>query len=53
MNRRIFGTIISRRQTTVPAGISEALGLSAGDKLRYESSDDGSVTLRQVPPLSR
>jgi len=52
MTHRIFGTITSKGQTTIPAEVREALGLTAGDKVRYEINDAGEVVLTKVPPFS-
>ena len=41
-----------RGQTTLPEAVRDALGLEAGDKVRYVILDEG-VMIRQVRPTSR
>lgn len=43
--------LTSKYQTTIPAPVREALGLSAGDLLAYEVTESGSVVLRKWTPI--
>jgi AbrB family looped-hinge helix DNA binding protein len=43
--------LTSKYQTTVPAPVRQALGLSKGDTIVYETKDDGTVTLHKARGL--
>lgn len=43
--------ITSKGQTTVPAGVREALHVVPGDSLVWEVQDDGTARVRRVTPL--
>ena len=43
--------LTSKYQTTVPAAVREALGLSKGDPIVFETAADGTVTVRKAMPL--
>lgn len=45
-------TVTVRGQTTLPRDVRRALGLRAGDKLRYLVLDGGEVRLLRVRPVS-
>ncbi len=45
-------TITSRGQTTLPKAVREALGLKAGDRVRY-TIEDGIVSIRPLRPIGR
>ena len=43
--------LTSKNQTTIPAPVREALGLSAGDFLSFEIISGGSVVVRKWTPI--
>jgi AbrB family looped-hinge helix DNA binding protein len=43
--------LTSKYQTTIPAPVREALGLSAGDLLAFEVIAGGSVVVRKWTPI--
>lgn len=43
--------ISSKGQTTIPAGIRDALRAAPGDSLVWEMQDDGTARVRRVTPL--
>ena len=43
--------LTSKNQTTIPAPVREALGLSAGDLLSFEIMAGGSVMVRKWTPI--
>lgn len=45
-------TVTSKGQTTLPKPVREALGLSAGDRLRYVILDDGQVRVMRTQPVA-
>lgn len=45
-------TLTTKGQTTVPKEVREALGLRAGDRVRYLLLDDGQVRLLRQRPLA-
>ncbi|WP_096788139.1 type II toxin-antitoxin system PrlF family antitoxin [Rhodobacter sp. CZR27] len=45
-------TMTVKGQTTLPAEVRRALGLSAGDRLRYVILDGGEVRLVKTRPLA-
>ena len=45
-------TITSRGRTTVPRAVRKALGLRAGDRIRY-TIEEGLVCIRPVRPIHR
>lgn len=45
-------TVTVRGQTTLPKDIRQALGLRAGDRLRYVLLDDGQVRLLRTRPVA-
>ena len=45
-------TITSRGQTTVPSAIRKALGLKAGDRIRY-TVEGSEARIRPLRPISR
>jgi len=45
-------TLTTKGQTTLPKEIREALGLQAGDRVRYLLLDDGQVRLLRQRPVS-
>lgn len=51
MGTRAVSKLTSKYQTTVPASVREALGLSKGDSIAFETADDGNVTIRKAMPL--
>ena len=48
----VESTITSRGQTTLPKAVREALGVAAGDRVRYVIVEGG-VRILPVRPLSR
>lgn len=48
----IESTITSRGQTTLPKSVREALGVGAGDRIRYVI-ENGQVRVLPVRPLNR
>jgi AbrB family looped-hinge helix DNA binding protein len=44
--------ITAKGQTTLPAEIRAALGVTPGDRLRYRTLSDGSVVIEKAPDLS-
>ncbi len=46
-----IGKITAKGQTTIPAGIREALQVAPGDSLVWELQDDGTARVRRVQPL--
>ena len=44
--------VTSKGQTTLPKTVREALGVEAGDRIRY-MIQDGEVRIRPVRPISR
>jgi antitoxin PrlF len=41
-------TLTDRYQTTIPAAVRRALGLSKKDKIRYVTQSDGTVTISRL-----
>lgn len=52
MNRNIESRVTEQGQTTLPKPVLEALGLKAGDRVRYFIAD-GEVRMVSVLPISR
>ena len=48
----IESTVTAKGQTTLPKAVREALGVTAGDRVRY-IIHDGEVQIRKVRPISR
>ena len=46
-------TLTTKGQVTIPKPFREYLGLNAGDKVEFEFSEDGSVSLRGVKKRSK
>ncbi len=51
METRAVSKLTSKYQTTIPACIRDALGLSKGDSMVFETADNGTVTMRKAVPL--
>jgi antitoxin PrlF len=51
MENHAVSKLTSKYQTTVPASVRETLGLVKGDSLLFETSDEGTVTVRRAEPL--
>lgn len=45
---RYVSTISSKGQVTVPADVRRQLGVSAGDKITFVTTDDGKVEVRPM-----
>ncbi len=51
MGTYAMSKLTSKYQTTVPGPVRQALGLSKGDTLAFEITEDGAVTVRKATPL--
>ena len=51
MSTSAMSKLTSKNQTTIPAPVREALGLSAGDRLSFEIMAGGSVMVRKWTPI--
>lgn len=51
MTTRSVTRLTTKYQTTVPAPVREALGLTKGDSIVFEIDDGGTVTVRKALPL--
>lgn len=51
MTTRALSKLTSKYQTTVPASVREVLGLTKGDSLVFETTDEGTVTVHRAEPL--
>jgi len=44
----LYATVTSKGQVTIPVEVRRRLGVKAGDKLRFESQNDGFRVVRDV-----
>lgn len=51
MSTRSVSKLTSKYQTTVPAPVRQALDLTKGDAIVFETADDGTVTVRKARSL--
>jgi antitoxin PrlF len=51
MGTRAVSKLTSKYQTTVPASVRDALDLTKGDSIVFETTDTGGVTVRKAIPL--